>query len=155
MKSRKKAAIIPFTPWSYLTRLSIEDRRSTVLEASLNSNPTVRRYLLYTIHFFGWRHFLKFPLTTIDYSAKVIFNSALLLYLACVVRLSSLVVRVPCNISRGSGFHPRHYPFSRDIFVLERGPLSPLRIIKDLIENCVLWDVTPYGCCKNRRFGRT
>jgi hypothetical protein len=22
-------------------------------------------------------------------------------------------------------------------------------------KNCVFWDVTPYGSCKNRRFGRT
>jgi hypothetical protein len=44
------------------------------------------------------------------------------------------VVRIPGYRSRVPGFDSRHYQISYDIVGLERGPLSVLRIIEELLE---------------------
>jgi hypothetical protein len=49
-------------------------------------------------------------------------------------RLCGLVVRVPGYRSRGPGFYSRHYQISWEVVGLERGPLSLVRIIEELLE---------------------
>jgi hypothetical protein len=51
------------------------------------------------------------------------------------VRLCGLVVRIPGYRSRGPGFDSRRYKnFFREVVGLERGSLSLMRIIKELLE---------------------
>jgi hypothetical protein len=52
-------------------------------------------------------------------------------------RLCSLVVRVPGYRCRGPGFDSRRYQIFWDVVGLERGPLSLVRIIEELLE----WEV--------------
>jgi hypothetical protein len=47
------------------------------------------------------------------------------------------VVRVPGYRSRGPGFDSRRYQIFWEIVGLERGPLSLVRIIKELLERKV------------------
>jgi hypothetical protein len=47
------------------------------------------------------------------------------------------VVRVPGYRSRGSGFDSRRYQIFREVVGLERGPLSLVRIIEELLERTV------------------
>jgi hypothetical protein len=49
-------------------------------------------------------------------------------------RLCGLVVRVSSYISRGPGFDSRRYQIFWVVVGLERGPLSLVRIIVELIE---------------------
>jgi hypothetical protein len=44
------------------------------------------------------------------------------------------VVRVPGYRSRGSGFDSRRYQIFREVVGQERGPLSLVRIIEELLE---------------------
>jgi hypothetical protein len=48
--------------------------------------------------------------------------------------LCGLVVRVPGYKSRGPGFDSRRYQIFREVVGLERGPLSLMRIIEELLE---------------------
>jgi hypothetical protein len=50
------------------------------------------------------------------------------------VRLCGLVVRVPCYRSRGPGFDSLRYQIFWEVVGLERGPLSLVRIIEELLE---------------------
>jgi hypothetical protein len=52
-------------------------------------------------------------------------------------RLCGLVVRVPGYISRGPGFDSRRYQIFLEVVGLERGPLSLVRIIEELLERKV------------------
>jgi hypothetical protein len=52
-------------------------------------------------------------------------------------RLCGLVVRVPGYRSRGPGFESRRYQISWEVVVLERGPLSLVRITEELLERNV------------------
>jgi hypothetical protein len=49
-------------------------------------------------------------------------------------RLCGLVVWVPGYRSRGPGFDSRRYQIFWEVVGLERGPLSLVRIIKELLE---------------------
>jgi hypothetical protein len=49
-------------------------------------------------------------------------------------RLCGLVVRVPGYRSRGPGVDSRSYQIFREVVGLERGPLSLVRIIEELLE---------------------
>jgi hypothetical protein len=49
-------------------------------------------------------------------------------------RLCGLMVRVPGYRSRGPGFVSRRYQNFREVVGLERGPLSVVRIIEELLE---------------------
>ena len=49
-------------------------------------------------------------------------------------RLCGLVVRVSGYRYRGPGFHPRRYQIFRVVVGLERGPLSLVRSIEELLE---------------------
>jgi hypothetical protein len=49
-------------------------------------------------------------------------------------RLCGLVVRVPGYRSRGPGFDSRRYQIFWEVVGLERGPLSLVRIIEELLE---------------------
>jgi hypothetical protein len=49
-------------------------------------------------------------------------------------RLCGLAVRVLGYRSRGPGFEFRLYPIFRQVVGLERGPLSLVRIIEELLE---------------------
>jgi hypothetical protein len=49
-------------------------------------------------------------------------------------RLCDLVVRVPGYRSRGPGFDSRRYQIFWEVAGLERGPLSLVRIIEELLE---------------------
>jgi hypothetical protein len=49
-------------------------------------------------------------------------------------RLCGLVVTVPGHRSRGPGFDSRRYHIFWEVVVLERGPLSLVRIIEELLE---------------------
>jgi hypothetical protein len=49
-------------------------------------------------------------------------------------RLCGLVVRVPGYRSRSAGFHSRRYQTFWEVVGLERGPLSLVRIIEELLE---------------------
>jgi hypothetical protein len=49
-------------------------------------------------------------------------------------RLSGLAVRAPGYRSRGPGFDSERYQFFWEVVGLERGPLSLVRIIKELLE---------------------
>jgi hypothetical protein len=51
-----------------------------------------------------------------------------------VDRLCGLVVGVPGYRYRGSGFDFRRYQIFREVVGLERGPLSLVRIIEELLE---------------------
>jgi hypothetical protein len=51
-----------------------------------------------------------------------------------LVRICGLVVRVPGYWSRGPGFDFRRYQIFWEIVDLERGPLSLVRIIEELLE---------------------
>jgi hypothetical protein len=55
-------------------------------------------------------------------------------YVVRADRLCGLVVRVPSYRSRGSGFDSRRYQIFCGIVDLERGPLSLVRIIEELLE---------------------
>jgi hypothetical protein len=48
--------------------------------------------------------------------------------------LCGLVVRVPGYRSRGPGFDPQRYQIFWEVVGLERGPLSLVRIIEELLE---------------------
>jgi hypothetical protein len=50
-----------------------------------------------------------------------------------VDRFCGLVVRVPGYISRGPGFDSQHYQILWEVVGLERGPLSPVSTIKELL----------------------
>jgi hypothetical protein len=52
-------------------------------------------------------------------------------------RLCGLVVRVPGYRSRGSGFDSRCYQIFWEVVGLERGQLSLVRIIEELLERKV------------------
>jgi hypothetical protein len=52
-------------------------------------------------------------------------------------RLRGLVVRVPGYRSTGPGFDSQRYQIFSEVVGLERGPLSPMRIIKELLERTV------------------
>jgi hypothetical protein len=52
-------------------------------------------------------------------------------------RLCGLVVRVPGYRSRGPGFDSRSYQIFWEIVGVERGPLSLVRIIEELLERTV------------------
>jgi hypothetical protein len=52
-------------------------------------------------------------------------------------RLYGQVVRVPGYISRGPGFDSRRYQMFWEVVGLERGPLSLVRIIEELLERKV------------------
>jgi hypothetical protein len=52
-------------------------------------------------------------------------------------RLCGLVVRVSGYRSRGSGFDSRRYQIFSAVVSLERGPLSFVRIIEELLERKV------------------
>jgi hypothetical protein len=54
--------------------------------------------------------------------------------LASTDRLCGLVVRVPGYRSRGHGFDSRRYQIFWEVVGLERGPLSLVRIIEELLE---------------------
>jgi hypothetical protein len=49
-------------------------------------------------------------------------------------RLCGLVARVPDYRSRGRGFDYRRYQIFWEVVGLERGPLSLVRIIEELLE---------------------
>jgi hypothetical protein len=49
-------------------------------------------------------------------------------------RLCGLVVRVPGYRSKGPGFDSWHYQIFWEVVGLERGPLSLVRIIEELLE---------------------
>jgi hypothetical protein len=49
-------------------------------------------------------------------------------------RLCGLVVRVPGYSSRGPGFDSRLYEIFLEVVGLERGPLSLVRVIEELLE---------------------
>jgi hypothetical protein len=51
-----------------------------------------------------------------------------------VDRLCGLVVRVSGYRSRGPGFDSLSYQIFRDVMGLERGPVSLVRIIEELLE---------------------
>jgi hypothetical protein len=58
--------------------------------------------------------------------------------MSCVIdRLCGLVVRVPGYRSRGPGFDFRHYQIFWEVVGLERGSLSLVRIIEELLERKV------------------
>jgi hypothetical protein len=60
---------------------------------------------------------------------------AFILYLCCTVdRLCGLVVRVPGYRSRGPGFDSQLYQIFCEVVRLERGLLSLVRIIEELLE---------------------
>jgi hypothetical protein len=52
-------------------------------------------------------------------------------------RLCGLVVRVPGYRSRGPGFDYRRYQIFCQVVGLQRGPLSLVRIIEELLERKV------------------
>jgi hypothetical protein len=52
-------------------------------------------------------------------------------------RISGLVVRVPGYRSRDPGFDSRRYQIFWEIVILERGPLSLMRIIEEVLEGTV------------------
>jgi hypothetical protein len=52
-------------------------------------------------------------------------------------RPCGLVVRVPGYRFRGLGFDSRSYQIFREVVGLERGPLSLVRIIEELLERTV------------------
>jgi hypothetical protein len=52
-------------------------------------------------------------------------------------RLCGLVIRVPGYRSRGPGFDSRRYQIFGEVVGLERGPLSLVRIIEELLERKV------------------
>jgi hypothetical protein len=54
-----------------------------------------------------------------------------------IYRLYGLVVRVPGYRSRGPGFDSRHYQIFLEVVGLERGSLSLVRIIEELLERKV------------------
>jgi hypothetical protein len=56
---------------------------------------------------------------------------------AAMDRLSSLVAGVPGYISRGPKFDSRRYHIFWEVVGLERGPLSLVRIIEELLERKV------------------
>ena len=58
----------------------------------------------------------------------------LLLYVPYVDRLCGLVVRVSGYRYRGPGFDPRRYQIFWVVVGLERGPLSLVRSIEELLE---------------------
>jgi hypothetical protein len=62
-----------------------------------------------------------------------------------VDRLCGLIVRVPGYKSRGPGFDSRHYQIFWEVVGLERGPLSLVRIIEELLE----WKSSG-SCLENR-----
>jgi hypothetical protein len=64
-------------------------------------------------------------------------------------RLCGLVVRVPGYRSRGPGFDSRRYQIFWEVVGLERGPLSLVRIIDQLLE----WKSSGSGL-ENREYGR-
>jgi hypothetical protein len=62
-------------------------------------------------------------------------------FISCIYtvidRLCGLLVRVPGYRSRGPGDDSRRYQIFRQIVSLERGPLSLMRIIEELLERTV------------------
>ena len=56
------------------------------------------------------------------------------MFTACPDRLCGLVVRVSGFRYRGPGFDPRHYQIFWVAVGLERGPLSLVRSIEELLE---------------------
>jgi hypothetical protein len=66
-------------------------------------------------------------------------------YIFCEVgtkdRLCGLVVRAPSHISRGPGFDSRGYQILWEVVGLERGPLSLMRLIAELLE----WKISGSG----------
>jgi hypothetical protein len=56
-------------------------------------------------------------------------------------RLCGQVVRVPGYRSRGPGFDSRRYQIFWEVVGLERGPLSLVRIIEELLERKVMAQV--------------
>jgi hypothetical protein len=52
-------------------------------------------------------------------------------------RFCGLAVRIPVYRSRGPGFDSRHYQIFWEIVGLERGPVSLVRIIEELLERKV------------------
>jgi hypothetical protein len=63
--------------------------------------------------------------------------------------LCGLVVRVPGYRSRGPGFHSRRYQIFWEVVGLERGSLSLVSTIEELLE----WKSSGYGL-ENREYGR-
>jgi hypothetical protein len=57
--------------------------------------------------------------------------------IACVFDICGLVVRVPGCRSRGHGFDSRRYQIFWEVVGLERGPLSLVRIIEEILERKV------------------
>jgi hypothetical protein len=58
-------------------------------------------------------------------------------YIESVHRLCGLVVRVSGYRSRGRGFDSQRYQIFWEVVGLERGPLSLMRIIEELLERKV------------------
>jgi hypothetical protein len=56
------------------------------------------------------------------------------IYCTLYIRLCGLAVRVPGYISWGPGFDSRRYQIFWEVVGLERGPLSLVRIIEELLE---------------------
>jgi hypothetical protein len=57
-----------------------------------------------------------------------------IVYNNCIDRLCGLVIRVPSYRSRGPGFDSRRYQIFWEVVGLERGPLSLVRIIQELLK---------------------
>jgi hypothetical protein len=69
------------------------------------------------------------------------FSSNIVTCIPIVDRLCGLVVRVPGYRSRGPWFDSRRYQIFWEVVGLERGPLSHVRIIEELLE----WKSSGFG----------
>jgi hypothetical protein len=74
-----------------------------------------------------------------DFQLFAMYNilSILFFLLLLMDRLCGPVIRVPGYRSRGEGFDSRRYQIFWEIVGLERGPLSLVRIIEELLERKV------------------
>jgi hypothetical protein len=71
------------------------------------------------------------------YTVVLFIRSAISPYKPLSDRLCGLVVRVPGYRSRGPCFDSRRYQIFRELVCLERGPLSLVRIIEELLEKTI------------------